>query len=113
MQLLGMFFLEYSKDPKSGEMQDRDVTFFRMNDLVHDLARMILAHQFNDKGSVGGNKCRYALLTDCSNPLQFSFTSPANIKALHFQDCSNTQLRGSAFSSAKCLRVLDLSECLI
>ncbi|VAH87397.1 unnamed protein product [Triticum turgidum subsp. durum] len=113
MQLLGMFFLEYSKDPKSGEMQDRDVTFFRMNDLVHDLARMILAHQFNDKGSVGGNKCRYALLTDCSNPLQFSFTSPANIKALHFRDCSNTQLRGSAFSSAKCLRVLDLSECLI
>jgi Leucine-rich repeat (LRR) protein len=92
---------------------DKDATLFTMHDLAHDLARAILADQVNDKGNAGGNRCRYALLTDCTKPLQLSVTSPANIIALHFLDCRELELRGDAFLLATCLRVLDLNECLI
>ncbi|XP_045084172.2 uncharacterized protein [Aegilops tauschii subsp. strangulata] len=108
-QLLGMSFLQYSKRPLRGRNQEKDGTLFTMHDLVHDLAKEILSHQLN----TGGNKCRYALLTDCSKSLQLFVNFPANIKALRFQDCGGQELCGSAFSSAKCLSVLDLSECFI
>ncbi|XP_044949619.1 putative disease resistance protein RGA3 [Hordeum vulgare subsp. vulgare] len=107
MQLLGMSFLQHSMTPLSDTQLDKDVTLFTMHDLVHDLARAILAHQINTEG----NKCRYALLRDCSKSLQLSF--PANIRALHFRDCGGQELYDGAFSSAKCLSVLDLSECFI
>jgi Leucine-rich repeat (LRR) protein len=84
-----------------------------MHDLVHDLATVILADQLNDKGNVGGNRCRYALLTDCSKPLQVSVSSPGILKALHFLDCGKIPLCVDAFSPAECLHVLDLSECFI
>ncbi|EMS61842.1 Cysteine-rich receptor-like protein kinase 26 [Triticum urartu] len=112
-QLLGMSFLQYSKTPLSDGQKDKAVTLFTMHDLVHDLARAILADQVNDKGSTGGNRCRYALLTDCSKPLQSSVTCPANINALHFLGCGKLKLCGDAFSLATCLHVLDLSGCLI
>lgn len=107
-QLLGMSFLQYSKT-SSSHTRDKDVTFFTMHDLVHDLAKEILAHQIN----TGGNECRYALLTNCSSALQLFVAFPANIMALHFRDCGKQELCGGAFSPAKCLRVLDLSECFI
>uniref|UniRef100_A0A453T2R7 Disease resistance protein winged helix domain-containing protein n=1 Tax=Aegilops tauschii subsp. strangulata TaxID=200361 RepID=A0A453T2R7_AEGTS len=113
MQLLGMSFLQYSKTPMNDRWRDKDVTVFTMHDLVHDLARAILADPVNNKGSVVGNGCLYAFLTDCSKPLQLSATSSANIKALHFLDSGKLELRGDAFSLGTCLRVLDLSECLI
>ncbi|CAM0948543.1 unnamed protein product [Alopecurus aequalis] len=112
-QLLGMSFLQYSKTSSTDGRQDKDVTLFTMHDLVHDLARACLADQVNYKGSAGENKCKYALLTDCRKPLQFSVTSPANLKSLHFLDCGKLELCGDAFSLAMCLHVLDLSECLI
>uniref|UniRef100_A0A8R7QAI0 Protein kinase domain-containing protein n=1 Tax=Triticum urartu TaxID=4572 RepID=A0A8R7QAI0_TRIUA len=112
-QLLGMSFLEYSKPPSSDRHRVKDVALFTMHDLVHNLARSILADQVNDKGGAGGNRCRYALLTDCTKPLQLSMTSPANIKALHFLDCGKLALHEDAFSLATCLHVLDLSQCLI
>uniref|UniRef100_M8C518 Putative disease resistance protein n=1 Tax=Aegilops tauschii TaxID=37682 RepID=M8C518_AEGTA len=93
--------------------RDKDVTVFTMHDLVHDLARAILDDQVNDNGSVVGNRCLYAFLTDCSKPLQLSMTSPANIKVLHFLDCGKLELRGNAFSLGTRLCVLDLSECLV
>lgn len=109
-QLLGMSFLQHSKTSSSDGRQDM---LFTMHDLVHDLARAILADQVNEKGKPGGGRCRYALLTDCSKPLQLSVTSPAYIKSLYFLDCGKLELRGDAFSLATCLRVLDLSECFI
>ncbi|CAM0948563.1 unnamed protein product [Alopecurus aequalis] len=112
-QLLGMSFLQYSKTSLSDGLGGKDVTLFTMHDLVHDLARVILDDQFSDKGSAGGERCRYALLTDCIKPVQLSLTSPTNIKALYFRDCGKLELRGDAFSLAMCLHVLDLSECLI
>lgn len=111
--LLGMYFLQYSKTPSSDEWQDDDVTLFTMHDLLYDLAREILADQVNDKGSAGGNRCCYALITDCSKPLRVFVSSPVNIKALHFLDCGKLELHGDAFSLATSLHVLDLSECLI
>ncbi|VAH87404.1 unnamed protein product [Triticum turgidum subsp. durum] len=108
-QLLGMSFLQYSKIPWGYTQEDKYITFFTMHDLVHDLAREILAHQLNTEG----NNCRYALLTDCTKSLQLSVAFPANIYSLHFRGCYGQELCDGAFSSAKCLRVLDLSECLI
>ncbi|XP_037438962.1 putative disease resistance protein RGA3 [Triticum dicoccoides] len=120
-QLLGMSFLEnsmaFSSDgfffEKSDRWRDRTETLFVMHDLVHDLARALLADKVNEKGNAVGSNCQYALLTDCSKPLQLSMTSPENIKTLLFLDCGKIELHGCAFSSAKCLLVLDLSECFI
>jgi len=130
-QLLGMSFLQHSKTPSSVEYQDKDVTLFTMHDLVHDLARATLADKVNKEGNAVGSSCHYALLTDCSKPLQLSVSStktsrfkknlnpfqkkssPENIKALHFLGCAKEVLCGGSFSPATCLRVLDLSECFI
>src|SRR4051812_31978624 len=84
---------------QSDRSQEKYATLFTIHDLVHDLAKEILSHQLN----TGGNKCRYASLTDCSKSLQFLVNFPANTKALSFQDCAQQELCGVAFSSAKCL----------
>lgn len=85
-----------------------------MHDLVHDLARSVMVNEIFDASKQGNtveNSCRYVLLTDCSKPLEFSISSPKKIRALHFLDCHQMELYGNAFSSAKSLRVMDLSEC--
>jgi hypothetical protein len=83
-------------------------TRFIMHDLVHDLARSVMADEYN----LEGPNCRYACLTDCSKPLKSSTNSPAKIRALHFADeVSNSSCLD--FSIAKHVRVLDLSiDCL-
>lgn len=89
-------------------------TFFNMHDLVHDLARSIMADgvlETSKMGCTGRNNCRYALLTDSSSPLKLYVASPAKIRALRFLGYGRTGIHGAAFSSAKYLRVLDLSEC--
>ncbi|XP_047065630.1 putative disease resistance protein RGA3 [Lolium rigidum] len=113
-QLLGMSFLQYSKTSSTNGQQDKDA-FVTMHDLVHDLARAILADQVNVKDKSGGNKCRYALLTDCTKPMQLAVTCPANLRALHFLNCCSLELCDDAFSLPTCLRlrVLDLSKCFI
>uniref|UniRef100_A0A453HKW9 Disease resistance protein RGA3 n=1 Tax=Aegilops tauschii subsp. strangulata TaxID=200361 RepID=A0A453HKW9_AEGTS len=114
--LLGMSFLQYSKSDLTGRLHDKDVTLFTMHDLVHDLARSIMANEVLDaskNGSIGGSSCLYAMLTDCSKPLNLSVISPAKIRTLRFLDCGKIVVCGAAFSSAKYLRVLDLSECSI
>ncbi|CAM0958579.1 unnamed protein product [Alopecurus aequalis] len=130
-QLLGMSFLQCSMAPSGDGQHDKDVTLFTMHDLVHDLARAMLADKVNKKGDPVGRSCHFALLTDCSKPISLSMSysentwlgflrrlfqkkySDENIKALHFLDCGNKELCGPAFSPAKGLLVLDLSECFI
>ncbi|KAM0854593.1 hypothetical protein ACQ4PT_050329 [Festuca glaucescens] len=118
--LLGMSFLQHSKSGLTGQLHNKDVTLFTMHDLVHDLvhdlARSVMANEVLDaskNGNIGGSSCLYALLTDCSKPLNLSIISPANIRTLRFLDCGKIVVCGAAFSSAKYLRVLDLNECSI
>jgi hypothetical protein len=73
-----------------------------MHDLVHDLARSVMADEYN----LEGPNCRYAWLTDCRKPLKSSTNAPPKIRSLHFADeVSNSD----AFSPGKHVRVLDLS----
>uniref|UniRef100_J3N6T4 Rx N-terminal domain-containing protein n=1 Tax=Oryza brachyantha TaxID=4533 RepID=J3N6T4_ORYBR len=120
-ELLGLSFLQdlKSSSENSGVFNDDDddqVTRLTMHDLVHDLAISVMADEFLD-GSIQDNanrsNCRYALIKDFSKPLESYVYSPANIKALHFLDCGKIGLHEVAFSSAKNLRVLDISECCI
>jgi Leucine-rich repeat (LRR) protein len=82
----------------------RNAKRFIMHDLVHDLARSVMADEYNMEGP----NCRYACLTDCSKPLKSSTNSLAKIRALHFADKVS---KGSClnFSIAKHARVLELS----
>ncbi|OQU80051.1 hypothetical protein SORBI_3007G071950 [Sorghum bicolor] len=88
-----------------------------MHDLVHDLARLVLADELilgeSKLGNTDGSSCRYALFDDCSKRMESYTDSPAKIKALRFLDCGKIGLHGDAFSSAKYIRVLDLSDCFI
>ncbi|CAL4994061.1 unnamed protein product [Urochloa decumbens] len=116
MQLLGLSFLQHSVSPTTSGAYHGHASFFTMHDLVHDLAVLVLGDDILyqcKQGNAGGSTCRYAVLSDCRKPLKLSTTSPAMLKALRFQDCFRTRLRNVAFSSAKSLRVLDLSECFI
>ncbi|CAM0958381.1 unnamed protein product [Alopecurus aequalis] len=110
-QLLGLSFLQDSKSSLAGGVHLEDATLFTMHDLVHDLARSVLFDEIIVAGrdDINGGSCsRYALLNDCSKPLE----SP-KIRALRFMDCGGIEIDGAAFSSAKSLRILDLSECSI
>jgi Leucine-rich repeat (LRR) protein len=76
-----------------------------MHDLVHDLARLVMADEYN----LEGPNCR-AWLTDCTKPLKSSTNLPAKIRALHFGDIfsfSNSSCLN--FSIAKHICVLDVS----
>nr|ACS49660.1 NBS-LRR disease resistance protein family-3 [Oryza ridleyi] len=93
-----------------------DVTLLTMHDLVHDLARSVMADEILDSSTqdnANKSSCRYALLNDCTKPLESYIYSPANIKALRFLNCWKLGLHDDTFSSAKHIRVLDLSECCI
>ncbi|KAM0920477.1 hypothetical protein ACQ4PT_007494 [Festuca glaucescens] len=112
-QLLGFSFLEHSKSPSTIKLYDEDITLLTMHDLVHDLARLVMDDEILVAGKGGnteGSWYHYALLDDCSKPLGFE---SSKIRALRFMDCDKIELHHAAFSSAKSLRVLDLSECII
>nr|ACM17560.1 NBS-LRR disease resistance protein family-2 [Oryza brachyantha] len=115
-ELLGMSFLQHSKSSSATGVHQENVTLLTMHDLVHDLASSVMVDEIlvsskqdnNDESSY-----RYALLNDSSKPLD-SFIKFANmVKALRFVDCTKTRLHDGAFSGAKYLRVLDLSECFV
>ncbi|CAO2148610.1 unnamed protein product [Urochloa humidicola] len=122
VQLLGLSFLQHSALPTAvgaygkGYTLFKGVIVFTMHDLVHDMARLDMAGEILDcskQGATGESSGRYALLTDCSKPLKSSVCYPNKIRALRFLDCGQIKLHGNAFSSAKFLQVLDLSECRI
>ncbi|KAM0917560.1 hypothetical protein ACQ4PT_009404 [Festuca glaucescens] len=66
-KLLEMSFLQHSKIDSSYFEQRKDATRFIMHDLVHDLARSVMADEYN----LEGPNCRYAWLKDCK-PLKSS-----------------------------------------
>ncbi|XP_051210631.1 uncharacterized protein [Lolium perenne] len=112
-QLLGFSFLEHSKSPSTIKLYDEDITLLTMHDLVHDLARLVMDDEIlvvGKGGNTEGSWYHYALLDDCSKPLGLE---SSKIRALRFMDCDKIELHHAAFSSAKSLRVLDLSECII
>ena len=99
------------------EMYHEEATLFTMDDLVHDLATLLLGNQIMDQSkqgnAMGSSSCQYALLTDCSKPLELWLTSHERLIALRFLGCCITELSGAAFAPARSLRVLDLSDCSI
>ncbi|XP_052136229.1 putative disease resistance protein RGA1 [Oryza glaberrima] len=115
-QLLGLSFLQHTKSSSTAGVHHENVTFFTMHDLVHDLASWVLADEIlvsSKKNNNGESSYRYALLEDSSKPLNSFMKYPNKIKALCFVDCAKTGLHYDACSGAKCLRVLDLSECFV
>ncbi|VAH11626.1 unnamed protein product [Triticum turgidum subsp. durum] len=112
-QLLGLSFLDHFKSSTTFELYDEDVILLTMHDLVHDLARSVMEDEIIFVGNINnaeGSRYHYALLDDCSKPLGSDLSK---IRALRFMDCDKYELHDAAFSSAKSLRVLDLSECTI
>ncbi|XP_037473422.1 putative disease resistance protein RGA1 [Triticum dicoccoides] len=112
-QLLGLSFLDPFKSPSTFELYDEDVILLTMHDLVHDLATSVMEDEiiFVDKvNNAERSHYHYALLDDCSKPLGSDLSK---IRALRFMGCDKYKLHDDAFSSAKSLRVLDLSECTI
>lgn len=93
------------------------VSVFTMHDLVHDLARSVMADELLDaskSGNIREISCyRHVVLKDCRKPTDLFGISPAKIRSLRFVACRNFLLHGNTFSLAKFIRVLDLSECSI
>ncbi|KAF8701623.1 hypothetical protein HU200_033462 [Digitaria exilis] len=92
----------------------------------NDLIYQWIAHGFIAASSIfstrqyGENYAKHLLgmsflqhSKDSSSPLKLYVASPAKIRALRFLGYGRTGIHGAAFSSAKYLRVLDLSECYI
>ncbi|CAL5017354.1 unnamed protein product [Urochloa decumbens] len=115
-RLMGLTFLQHSMPPTTYRAYGEHETVLMMHDLVHDLAVSLLGDQILDQSkqvNIRGSSCHYALLTDCSKPLESCTAYPARLSALRFMDCQVTELYGVAFEPAESLRVLDLSECSI
>ncbi|KAF7106283.1 hypothetical protein CFC21_107025 [Triticum aestivum] len=110
VQLLEMSFLQRPKVGAKRRLYGRNKSFtlFIMHDLVHDLARSVMADEFN----LAGPNCRYAWLTDYMKPLKSSTTSPEKLRALHIVSHNSRplQFQRDAYSPAKYVRVLDLSR---
>ncbi|EEC78925.1 hypothetical protein OsI_19343 [Oryza sativa Indica Group] len=100
------------------QKDDRLVTL-TMHDPVHDMARSVIDDELIVLDDTKENKCgqstyRYVFITNYDKPSkEFSMILHGKIRALHLVGCSKTKLNDGAFSSAKCLRVLDLNHCSI
>ncbi|XP_015697595.1 disease resistance protein RGA2 [Oryza brachyantha] len=115
-ELLAMSFLQHPKSLSATAVHDENVTLFSMHDLVHDLARSVMVGEIlvsSNQDSNPASSYRYALLNDSRKPLNSFSKFASKIRALRFADCAKTGLGDDAFSGAKYLRVLDLSECSV
>ena len=94
-----------------------------MHDLVHDLAILIMGDELIKHENIvsyvasKNNKahsqkyCRYASVAKYDHATRLSNVLPSKVRALHFSDSGKLDLSCGAFSSAKCLRILDFSGC--
>ena len=108
MQLLEMSILRHSKAVVECYDTNKIVTLFTMHDLVHDLARSVMADEFN----LTGPNCRYAWNIDCTKPLKSSTTSPEKLRALNIVRAAGTswsKFHHDAIAPAKYVRVLHAS----
>ncbi|TVU25872.1 hypothetical protein EJB05_28386 [Eragrostis curvula] len=115
-QLLGLSFLQHAKSTSTSVVHGSVTPVFTMHDLVHDLARSVMADELLDASkleNIGVGNFRYVVLTDCSKSLNLSGISPTKIRALRFLGRGSMVLHSAEFSLAKYMRVLDLSECSI
>ncbi|KAM3206946.1 hypothetical protein ACQJBY_062240 [Aegilops geniculata] len=101
MQLLEMSFLQHSKAGIEYDNPYNIGRLYTMHDLVHDLARSVMADEFN----LAGPNCRYAWKIDCTKPLKSSTTSPKKLRALHIV-CAAGTFHRDAIAPAKHIRVL-------
>ncbi|XBI76138.1 hypothetical protein VPH35_069408 [Triticum aestivum] len=105
VQLLEMSFLQHSKAVVEWYDTNKIVTLFTMHDLVHDLARSVMADEFD----LAGPNCRYAWNIDCTKPLKSSKTSPEKLRALNIVGAGNRgppMFHRDAIVPAKYIRVL-------
>ncbi|KAF7106267.1 hypothetical protein CFC21_107009 [Triticum aestivum] len=110
MQLLEMSFLQHSKAIVEWYDIDNIVTLFTMHDLVYDLARSVMADEFN----LAGPNCRYAWNIDSAKPLKSSTTSPEKIRTLNIVGDETSwpswyKFHRDAIAPAKYVRVLHSS----
>jgi len=89
---------------------------YTMHDLVHDLARLTMADQLKIYDFAPPRKTRahkyfrYSLLKKYDSTTKLE-NMPSKMRALHFSDSVQLNIRNGAFSFAMCLRILDFSEC--
>ncbi|KAL6868309.1 hypothetical protein ACP4OV_015154 [Aristida adscensionis] len=119
-QLLGMSFLQHSKLPSAYENHEasrKDVVRYTMHDLVHELATSVIGDELIEIDATKTSNTneqkfgRYALLRNYDGQEKLSKILPKKVRALHFSDSSKLGFHDGSFSSAKYLRILELSEC--
>jgi hypothetical protein len=99
-------------------LQDSQLVRYTMHDLVHDLARSVIGDELivTDAAKASHNTsqpkyCRYAVLTNYDGQTKLSNILPKKVRALHFSGSSKLGHYHGSFSFAKCLRIMDFSEC--
>ncbi|XP_006660984.2 putative disease resistance protein RGA3 isoform X1 [Oryza brachyantha] len=117
-ELLRILFLQNPTSALTSEKNEKNVTFFNTHVLLHDLAISAMGSDFINRDGRGGassreNNCRYALLTNFEGTPKLSSILPSRLRVLRFQGCNGIELSEDAFSFAKYLLVLDLSECSV
>ncbi|WVZ50160.1 hypothetical protein U9M48_001442 [Paspalum notatum var. saurae] len=97
-------------------ISEQHVVRYTIHDLVHDLARLILADELivfdvaTKRNARTHRYCRYSLLKKYDGTTKLSNILPSKMRVLRLSDCGKLDIPSGAFSFAKCLRTLDFSE---
>ncbi|WVZ79235.1 hypothetical protein U9M48_026839 [Paspalum notatum var. saurae] len=101
------------------DIQTHQTVFFRMNNMIHDLARLVADDEVivydatTSKGKYHKERqnCRYKLILNFSGSSQVHDSMPPTVRAIHFKDCRDVHIDFGYLMQAKFLRVLDLNAC--